>query len=110
MSSRLLNKVGKLLIAILTDRAQLPGFMQLYRQQWLVRVKLIELNEITIANRADDLAGAIVLMVSTVENQEHADDRICDSVRSRSFVAQIGLPFDPGPDWGSDGALSVCVH
>ncbi len=49
--------------------------MQLHRRLWLVRLKLIELNEITIANRADDLAGAVMLVVSTVENQEHADDR-----------------------------------
>jgi hypothetical protein len=67
--------------------------MQLNRWQWLVRLKLIELNEITIADRADDLASAIVLMVSTVENQEHADDRVYYGVRGRSFVAQNSAPF-----------------
>ncbi len=42
----------------------------------LVRLQLVKPNEITIADRADDLAGAVVLMVSTVENQEHADEGV----------------------------------
>ena len=74
--------------------------MQLHRWEWLVRLKLIELNEITIADRAYDLASAIVLMISTVENQEHADDRVYYCVQDRFFVAQFGSFYPDRPEIG----------
>jgi hypothetical protein len=43
----------------------------------LVQVQPVELHEITVADRGDDFAGAEMLMFSAIQDQEHANDRVC---------------------------------
>jgi hypothetical protein len=64
-----LEQIGTLLAAILTDPAQLLEREQLHRRWGIVRCQLVELNEETVADRIDDLAGAVMLMIFTIENQ-----------------------------------------
>ena len=76
-----LEQVGELLPAILTGPAQLFGSVELHRRQRMILFQLIELNEVTVTDRSDDVTGAVMLVVGGVQHQEHADDRICSSMR-----------------------------
>jgi hypothetical protein len=44
------------------------------------------LDEITVADRGDDFAGAVILMVSIIQDQEHANDRVCCGLFAQSLV------------------------
>ena len=53
----------------------------------MILFQLIELNEVTVTDRSDDVTGAVMLVVGGVQHQEHADDRVCSSMRL-SFSTQ----------------------
>jgi hypothetical protein len=52
----------------------------------LVQFQPVELNEITVADRGDDFAGAEMLMFSAIQDQEHANDRVCCGLFAQSLV------------------------
>ena len=83
-----LEHIGALLPAIFTATTQLLKGVELRRWLRLVQLQPVEFDEITVAHRGDDLADAIVLMVSAIQDQEHANDRVCCGV-----FAQSSVPF-----------------
>jgi hypothetical protein len=72
-----LEQIGALLPAIFAATTQLLEGVQLRRRLRLVQVQPVELDEITVADRGDDFAGAEMLMFSAIQDQEHANDRVC---------------------------------
>jgi hypothetical protein len=44
------------------------------------------LDEITVADRGDDFAGAEMLMFSAIQDQEHSNDRVCCGLLAQSLV------------------------
>ena len=78
--------------AILTGPAQLFGSVELHRRQRMILFQLIELNEVTVTDRSDDVTGAVMLVVGGVQPQEHADDRPNGGARvwSLLLVASFG--------------------
>jgi hypothetical protein len=81
-----LEQIGALLPAIFTAATQLLEGVELRRRLRLVQLQPVKLDEITVANRGDDFAGAEMLMVSAIQDQEHANDRVCDGVFAQSLV------------------------
>ncbi len=71
-----LEQVGKLLAAILTGHTQLLEGIELHRRhRTFLRVfRFIELNQVAVADRGGDMAGAVVFVVGAVQDQEHANE------------------------------------
>jgi hypothetical protein len=90
-----LEQIGALLPAIFTATTQLLERVELRRRLRLVQLHPVELDEKAVAERGDDFAGAVMLMVSAIQDQEHANDRVCCGVSAQSLV-----PFSCEPIGG----------
>ena len=81
-----LEQIGALLPAIFAATTQLLEGVQPRRRLRLVQFQPVELDEITVADRGDDFAGAEMLMFSAIQDQEHANDRVCCGLFAQSLV------------------------